>query len=188
LAESYTHADGVIGHIRIGEGRKADTSFVPNVKHFVVAEAKMFSRFSKGVKNAPYFNQASRYSACIAELLCGSGRRPSDLKRLGLYVLAPEETIQLGWFEKPSNKADIRQKVERRVQAYEGQKDLWFSDWFLPALEKMDIGCLSWESILEHIGSVDAGFSMALRDFYFKCVSFNRSDKYKFSDQSLKGI
>jgi len=175
LYETWTHADGVIGHIIVGGVGKTDTSLAKDAAHLVVTEAKMFSRLSAGVKNASYFNQAARYAACISELLNRADRKPSDLDRLGLFVLAPTETIGYGWFRKPLDKGDIRQRVERRVQAYEGEKDQWFKDWFLPALDHMDVRCLSWESILDYIGSVNAEFSIGLLTFYQKCLTFNKS-------------
>ena len=174
LYETWTHADGVIGHIVVGGVGKTDTSLAANATHLVVTEAKIFSKLSAGVKNATYFNQAERYAACIAKLLNRADRKPADLKRLGLYVLAPEETIGYGWFERPLDKADIRKRVERRVQAYEDEKNQWFEDWFLSALDRLEIQNLSWESILEYIGSVDAEYSVSLQDFYQTCLAFNR--------------
>jgi len=174
LYETWTHADGVVGHIIVGGVGKTDTSLDPEVTHLVVTEAKMFSKLSAGVKNASYFNQAARYAACIAELLSRADRKPVNLKRIGLYVLAPAETIECGWFKKPLDKADIRQRVEKRIQAYEGEKGKWFEEWFLPTLDHIDVRCLSWESILEYIGSVDSGYSIELQDFYQKCMVFNR--------------
>ena len=179
LYETWTHADGVIGHIIVGGVGKTDTSLAVDATHLVVTEAKMFSRLSAGVKNASYFNQAARYASCTAEILSRAGRKPTDLKRLGLYVLAPAETIGYGWFKRPLDKADIRERIERRVQAYEGDKDQWFEDWFLPALDQMEIGCLSWESILDHIGTVDTAYSAGLQGFYQKCMAFNRPANQK---------
>ena len=176
LSETWTHADGVIGHIRIGRDAKADTSLGQEATQLVVTEAKMFSRLSGGVKNASYFNQAARYAACIAEILCRANRNPSDLERIGLYVLAPAETIARGWFGKPLEKKDIRQRVARRVQAYEGTKAPWFETWFLPTLEKMDIGTLSWESVLEYIDFTNADYAKELRDFYGKCLKYNKPE------------
>lgn len=174
LAESWTHADGIIGNIRIGRGGKADTSLESDATHLVVTEAKMFSKLSAGVKNAIYFDQVARYTACIAELLSRANRKPVDLERLSLYVLAPEETIRYGWFQKPLEKANIKQKVERRVQEYKGEKDLWFNDWFLPILDRTEIRCFSWESTLDFIGSVDSAYIKDLQDFYQRCMVLNR--------------
>ena len=178
LYETWTHADGVIGHIIVGGFGKTDTSLAGDATHLVITEAKMFSRLSAGVKNAPYFNQAARYTACITELLTRADRKPEKFERLGLYVLAPVETIGYGWFQKPLDKADIRQRVEKRAQAYQGEKDQWFEDWFLPTLEELEISNLSWESILDYIASVDAAFSASLNDFYQKCLIFGRSANF----------
>jgi hypothetical protein len=179
LYETWTHADGVIGHIIVGGIGKTDTSLAGDATHLVITEAKMFSRLSAGVKNASYFNQAARYVACIAELLCRANRNPDNLTRLGFCLLAPAETIGYGWFQKPLDKADIRQRVERRVQAYQGQKDHWFEDWFLPTLYRMEIGCLSWESVLNYISSFDKEYSIDLEYFYQKCLAFNRPTSQK---------
>jgi hypothetical protein len=179
LAETWTHADGIIGHISIGRDRKTDATINIDATHLVITEAKMFSKLSAGVTNASYFNQAARYAACMAELLSRANRKPDDLTRLGLYVLAPAETIGYGWFEKFLDRADIRQRVEERVQAYESEKDRWYVDWFLSTLGRLEIQCLSWESILDYIGTVDAGYSIGLQDFYQKCQVFNKPSNLK---------
>lgn len=91
LAESWTHADGVIGHFSIGEGGKADLSLDKNATQFVVTEAKMFSELSAGVTNAPYFNQAARTVACMAEISRIAGIAPKSFDNIAFYVLAPEK-------------------------------------------------------------------------------------------------
>mgnify|MGYP006294179347 CR=1 FL=1 len=116
LSESHTHADGLIGHIVMGSGGKAGTSLKPDARHLVVVEAKMFSRLSAGVKNAPYYDQAARYVACVAELLRRANRKLSDIERLGLYIVAPDETIDAGWIEACMNRENIRAVVEKRVR------------------------------------------------------------------------
>jgi len=183
LSETWTHADGVIGHIKIGRDRKTDTTVEADATHLIVTEAKIFSKLSAGVKNASYFNQAARYTSCITELLNRSNRDPAKIKRLGLYVLAPEETIGYGWFERLLDKDDIRQRVRKRVQAYDRVKDRWFQDWFLPFLDHLEIKNLSWESVLEYIGSVDSTFALSLGDFYRKCLVFNRSVNNKIQSE-----
>jgi len=56
LAETWTHADGAIGHFKIGKGGKAALSLLPTATHFVVCEAKMLSGLSTGISRAPYFD------------------------------------------------------------------------------------------------------------------------------------
>jgi len=50
-AESFTHADGVIGHFSIASGERGDVKLLPGVKQFVVIEAKLGSTLSAGTKN-----------------------------------------------------------------------------------------------------------------------------------------
>jgi hypothetical protein len=69
FAESYTHADGVIGNIKIGVSGSGDLCIEPDANHFVVLEAKMFSKLAPGVTNASYYNQAARNVACISQVL-----------------------------------------------------------------------------------------------------------------------
>ena len=77
LAESRTHADGVIGHFTIGDPGTAGLALAADARQFVVIEGKLFNRLSAGVKNAPYYDQAARSVACIAEALRRAGRDPA---------------------------------------------------------------------------------------------------------------
>src|SRR3954454_17857939 len=58
LAEGRTHADGVIGHLTIGDPFHAVLTLHPDAKQFVVIEGKLRTRLSSGVKNAPFYDQA----------------------------------------------------------------------------------------------------------------------------------
>ena len=48
----------------------------PDARQFVLLEAKLFNRLSSGVKNAPFFDQAARSVACMAEVLRRADREP----------------------------------------------------------------------------------------------------------------
>ncbi len=98
-SEAWTHADGAIGHFEIGQSGNGDLSIHPHAKHFVILEAKMFSKLSSGTKNANYYNQAARNVACIAEVLRKGNVKPSELSSLGFYVLAPASQIDEGIFD-----------------------------------------------------------------------------------------
>ena len=95
LAESYTHADGVIGSISVGEAGREDVSLVKPYEQFIVLEAKLFSPLSKGTKNAPNYDQAARIVACMANLLSLSSCSIHDLNSSGFYVLSPENQVAL---------------------------------------------------------------------------------------------
>jgi hypothetical protein len=173
-SESYTHADGVIGHFNIGGSGKGDLVVKPKAKQFTVIEAKMFSRLSTGVKNAGYYDQAARTVACMAEVLRLANRRPEDMSRLSFYVVAPQAQIDQGLFSRQISKESIQRKVERRVSAYEGKKDQWFQDWFMPLLAKMSVESLSWEAILQYISDKDRKFGIEAQKFYQNCLKHNQ--------------
>jgi len=172
-AESWTHADGAIGHFDIGNGAKANLALLADANHFVVLEAKMFSKLSAGVKNATYFNQAARNVACIAEVLRRAGRPATGFAALGFYVLAPASQIQQGLFDAHLDKTSINIVVKRRVDDYGDRRDQWFSEWFLPAHARLDIKAIAWEELLAYLAERDPE-AKQLRGFYERCLEFNK--------------
>jgi len=173
LAENWTHADGVIGHFRIGDGR-GDVRLEPGAKQLVVVEAKMFSGFSKGTKRALTFDQASRNIACIAELLAASGRTPESFDRLGFVVLAPKEQVDAGLFSDLCDKDSIREKVNLRCASYGIEKQRWFEESFLPLLPCIEPKILKWEEVVQQIAEQDAASARDFLAFLDKCLQFNR--------------
>jgi hypothetical protein len=174
LAESWTHADGVVGHFEIGAEGKADLTLCVDSTYLVVTEAKLFSGLSSRVTNAAYYDQAARTVACIAEVLRRAGRSPSALSRLGFYVLAPESQIGRGIFEEQLKPESIQQKVKRRVDSYAGERDDWYSEWFQPTLARIEVRAASWEDLIGGIGEEDPAAADSIRAFYERCVAFNR--------------
>jgi len=73
LAESYTHADGIIGNIAVGGVGQSDIRLIDPYEQFIVLEAKLYSRLSGGTTRAPGYNQAARNIACMAEVVKRSG-------------------------------------------------------------------------------------------------------------------
>jgi len=172
LAETWTHADGVIGHFQIGKNRDTDLTLCPEATTLKVLEAKMLSKLSEGIKNAPYYNQAARYIACIAEILKRAGKNPTDMASLTFYLIAPSSQIERGVAAKLS-KDSVGSVVKRRVDEY-GDKCEWYHDWFLPTLQKLEIKSISWEEILTYLNERDSSIGKELSNFYEKCLFFNR--------------
>jgi hypothetical protein len=100
---------------------------------------------SPGVSDARYLEQAARYATCITEMLYRVMRSPESFIRLGFYVLAPEQQINAGVFKSNMQPSSILNKVQRRVEAYQGEKEKWFKEWFLLVLDRLNIRCISWE-------------------------------------------
>jgi hypothetical protein len=173
LAESWTHADGVIGHFEIGEGAKANLILSSDATHFVVLEAKIFSKLSSGVKHASYFDQAARNVACMAETIKRAPCSPSNFTSLGFYVLAPQAQIGQGIFAADLNRDSIKGKVERRVKEY-GKRDDWFRQWFIPTLGGIKIEALSWEELIVTIRNSDPDAGHELDEFYKLCLQYNQ--------------
>lgn len=175
LAESWTRADGVIGHFAVGNVGKADLQLLTGGTQLVVLEAKMFSRLSSHVTHASYYDQAARTVGCIAEVLKRALRDPSKMTRLGFYVLAPESQIARGVFRKMMNPDSIRTNVERRIREYEdGEKEKWFRSWFTPTLRGIEVRSLSWEELIATIAEIDPKGARSIREFYKKCVQFDQ--------------
>jgi hypothetical protein len=178
LAEGWTHADAVIGHVTIGTRALANTELRPNALQFLVVEAKLFSPLSPRVTHAPYFDQAARNVACVAEVLSRAGRRPQELSSLGFFVLAPREQVARQIFSSEMSRASIERKVTRRVSEYSAPereaKEQWLREWLLPTLSQMEVECLCWEYVIDFIRAQDAEFGSELSEFYGECLRFNR--------------
>ena len=166
LAESWSNADGVIGHFDIGTSGKGDLTLREAARQLVVVEAKMFSELSSGTKNAHGYDQAARTVACVAEALRWADIPPQQMARLGFFVAAPKSQIERGVFRDLVTKDSIRLCVQDRVAAYRGARDAWFDDWFIPTLDAIDLGVLSWEVLLE-------GLDPSYRAFYYQCLVHN---------------
>jgi len=136
LGETRTNADAVIGHILIGEKAKADLELAKNACQFVVIEAKIDARLSRGTKNAPEFDQAARNVACMTEVLCRAKKSPTDINRLSFIILAPTRHVESGKFSSEMDLEGMRRKIQDRVAAYGGDLDEWYKRW-LSRLSKL---------------------------------------------------
>lgn len=175
FAESWTHADGVIGNFESFE-RRGDVRLTPDAKQLVVVEAKMFSSLSAGTKRAPTFYQASRNVACIAETLLD--RQPDSLS-LGFVVVAPKAMIEEWALETHLTPPTISKAVAARVALYiedrqdHAEKHAWYESRFVPMLDHLRLKVLSWESIIEHVAAHDHPSSLSLNEFFEQCIRFN---------------
>jgi len=57
------------------------------------------------------------------------------------------------------------------------QEESGMSDWFAPTLDRIRIGCLSWESILVYIEQHNPTAGRATAGFYEACLQFNGTTK-----------
>ncbi len=174
FAEGRTRADGLVGHFVVGQAGRSDVLLEPKATHFLVLEAKMFSPLSPGTKNAPYYDQATRTIASIAEILCLAGRQPSELARLGYFVIAPAEQLNRPALSEQLDKNLIQAKVEKRIREHSMAKDQWLHRWFLPTLEQIQVVGMSWEDVIDFINRKDPAAAKKLRSFYRICLQHSR--------------
>lgn len=172
LSESRTNADGVIGHIQVGQKGKADLDLARNASQFTVVEAKIGAPLSKGTSNAKYFDQAARNVACMAEVIARAGLDPASLNRLEFVVLAPQYSIDKGTFSKELELESIRSKVKKRVDAYEGELDDWYFNRFETTMDCIKVKSLSWESAIGWISKYKPELDEELHSFYDLCLKF----------------
>ena len=173
--ENYTHADGVIGHFHIGKVGDGDLALTNDATHFVVFEAKLNSKLSKGTKNAPEFDQAARSVACMAHAMSVAKIPPSRMARLGFFVVAPASQIKRGVFASELTKDSLRMKVKQRIDTYKDNAHYqWLFDWFLPVLGCIEVDTMSWESIGEAIETHDREAGQWFEEFYGHCLRYNR--------------
>jgi hypothetical protein len=178
LAESLTHADGVVGQFVFRAETKAGLGLEPGCSQFVVCEAKMFSGLSAGTKRAPVFDQAARNVGCMAETLRRAGQSMSLYKSLGFFVLAPESQIKTGVFSGQMNKEGIRDRLRHRIQMYDGQPkhielQKWLEEWALPLVDRMELSCCSWESVIDRVSIAHPEYGASLGEFYQLCLKYN---------------
>ncbi len=174
-AESYTHADGIIGHFDIQPGERGEAILRKEARQFVVLEAKLGSGLSSGVKNAPGYDQAARNVACIVNAVEKTGRAAESVERFAFYVVAPESNIRAGVFGDMVTRESIRRKVLARTAQYNGARDAWFTNTFEPMLRNIDCGLITWESLLDFLPK--AQFALSMGDFYSRCLKYNRWKK-----------
>lgn len=173
LAETRTHADGVIGHIHIGKKAKADLELDQCTKQFVVIEAKINAPLKEGTTNAKKFDQAARNVACMAEVLSRSNMSPRKLKKLAFIVLAPMHWIEAKRFSNEMNRNKMRSKIKNRVDAYDGDLDDWYKEWAKPTLASISIHTISWEQAIFDLKKQKSKAAASLQQFYERCLKFN---------------
>lgn len=190
LSELWTHADGVVGNFAIGKNGFGDLKLKENFKQFIVFEAKMFSKYSKGTKNAPSYNQAARIVACMCNTIKESLQSPQKIDtilhdnlsgniKIAFYTVLPSEQIKNEpSFEENIKIENIVKVVKSRIDLYKDREDYqdyisWFYNIFMPLSKIIKTELVSWEEIIDFIQIQDYHYGNNLRTFYNKCLDYN---------------
>lgn len=179
LAEGHTHADGLAGSFSIGLKKKGELTLDDDCDFFYVAEAKLYSPLSAGTKNAPGYNQAARNVACIADQLVRKNLTNKEFRKLGFYVLAPQDSIYLKDISRMISKSDLRKSLSNRIAAFTSDYDNPHGSisWLRKNLDRylnemLYVELLTWEEILDVIDNTE------LNDFCEKCKKYNKRFVY----------
>jgi hypothetical protein len=104
-------------------------------------------------------------------MLAATQIQPSTIQRLGFYVLAPRSQIDSGVFAELVTKPSVLKKVLARAEPYVGAHDAWYEQWFLPTVERIELGAMSWEAVFDALTADQE--TDRIRAFYAQCLRFN---------------
>jgi len=171
LGEGHTHADLVFGDFTVETIKKRVAKPIERAKVFGVIEAKMNSLFSKGTKNASYYDQPSRIATCIAFTTL-------DFPNCDSYfiLVAPQERISE--LKRKMNHKHILACVERRFEAYRDQDEKIYTlkNKILNKIKNIKILSITYE---DWINAFPDGFiKKNLLQFYNLCLTFNGLRSY----------
>lgn len=189
LAESWTHADGVLGDIIIGNNGFGDLDILDNCKQFIVIEAKIFSKYSKGTIHSSTFNQAARTVACMCSIISEHLQSSQIIKNidnnidnidLAVYTFLPEKQIT----NEPTFNQYIKSidtTVKERINQYSGRTDYqdkisWYNQYFTRIFPKIKIELISWEELINLIINIDTNYGKKLENFYNNCLIYNERE------------
>ena len=178
--EQCTHADAVLGDVKVSTASQWGVELKKDAKHFVVVEAKLGSKLSKGVKNSEEFNQAARNVACMMLALHKSPGEIAENQPAYFYVIMPE-CDEKGISAAIEKLKDVFRKVREenndkhklRVKISDKKRD--------GLLKAIKVAVLKWEDIFAQLKKTDAK-TKKLWEFYKKSLDANGLRKKSSDD------
>jgi hypothetical protein len=179
LAESYTHADGAYGNIKIGGNGKGDLVLENNCKQFCIVEAKLYSRFSKGITNAQNYNQAARTIVCMCNIIEKSKNKINDIK---FITIIPKDHKKVEEFKSLINVDNIKKTVLDRINLYNKPDRIddyenyskWYMNTFLPFCDMINIPePIFWDDIIKFIKTINLTEGKNINSFYDNCKKYS---------------
>ena len=175
VGETHTHADAVIGHVGIAPGTKTGLTLHEMATQFVAIEAKIFSGLAKRTTNAPDYDQAARYVACMAHTITRAKVPLDRLSSLAFLVIVPESQLTdalRATLDKSALRARVAARAARMSEHRPGLRG-WVGQHVEPMLERLSLVPVSWEEIIERIAAADATLGGHVREFYVRTLDLN---------------
>jgi hypothetical protein len=165
--ETNTHVDGIVGDFSIND-TKSGIVLKSDFRYLAAFEAKLFSRISSGVKNAPDYDQVSRTAACLINSILLAEPQASYSAHLVVVYAKDNRHINRAAY----SRGHIEEKIAHRLEPFtatEHRSDAIerFAEGWECTLDRLQIHFLTWEEVLADIGS------HSVSRFYERCKEFN---------------
>ena len=165
--ERNTHVDGIVGDCAITD-TKSGIVLRSDFRYIVAFEAKLFSRISPGVKNAPWYDQVSRTAACLINSILLAGPQASYSAHLVVMCAEDNRYVDASLY----TKAYVEKQITKRLQDFlttgePADTVERFARGWREVLDNLRIHFHTWEEVVADIGSDD------LQEFYDLCKEFN---------------
>jgi hypothetical protein len=49
----------------------------------------------------------------------------------------------------------------------------WLDDWAVPLIDRIELACNSWESVIDRVSQVRREHGASLGEFYNRCLKYN---------------
>ncbi len=171
LAEPSTTVSGVVGHFTVLYGKKKERlALLSDAKQFIVLETSMSKPLRKGTKRFKRYHQIARDISCMVQTLSHLDNKFIDY--LGLFVIAPKQTLKLESFKTFTYKQNIEELIEERVNVY-GDEKKQFLDLFKRLFQRIDVDCISFEDVIRYIKKNDGDYGERLIQFYHNCLRYH---------------
>jgi hypothetical protein len=158
--EGYTHADIILGDFDVNYGERGEVVLADMPEVLGIIEAKMGSSLSKGTKNAPNYNQASRNICCLAHTTqstdCGTF----------FIIAAPQSIIKKYNFEEQINQ--IRTQISERFS----HSEISYSKEIEKKVSECKVSVISYEDWINKLKHAE--IKNMLIDFYNQCKKYNK--------------
>ena len=166
LYERNTHVDSIVGDFSITD-TKSGIVLNPQLRYVAAIEAKIFGRISRGVKNAPDYDQVSRTAACLINSVLRARPQTTYSAHLALVYAEDNPYIDRAEYGRDYIQRTIADRLEPFTATEERSHTIErFAAGWKKVLERLEVHFLTWEEVVADIGDDQ------LSRFYGQCKDF----------------
>ena len=168
LYERNTHVDGIVGGFSIPD-TKSGIVLEPHFQYIAAFEAKIFGPISRGVKNAPDYDQVSRTAACLINSILRAGEKHDYRAHLVVVYAEKNKYICRSDFGDEYIESTIANRLQPFAVAHDRSSAIdRFSAGWREVLERLRVHFLTWEEVVADLEDDK------LSRFYDLCLEFAR--------------